>query len=119
MVTKHRRFLPSDFIEGVLWLVPLAVECYKTRGTAEYTTHLNKLPESYRDSYHLLIQWGVQYFITLFLGMRGIEGTKQLKVKDLVKVDSDPDVEFSYWREVNTCGALCYHKHILVPVNIF
>ena len=51
---------------------------------------------------HLLIQWGVQYIITLFLGMRGIEGTKQLKVKDLVKVDSDPDVEFSYWREVTT-----------------
>ena len=100
MATKHRRFLPPDFLEGVLWLVPLAVKCYNTRGTAEYSEHLDKLPVDFRDNYHKIIQWGVQYFITLFFGMRGLEGTKQLKVQDLVKEDNDADLEFSYWREV-------------------
>lgn len=79
MTVQHRKFLPPDFLEGVMWLIPLAIMCWKTRGTTEYKNHLDKLPPKYRDSYHILIEYGVQYWVTMFLGMRGTEVGTDLK----------------------------------------
>ena len=67
MTVKHRKFLPPDFLDGIMWLIPLACKCFETRETFEYQEHLKKLPDAFQDSYHTLIQWGVSTVSHYFL----------------------------------------------------
>ena len=82
-------------------LVPLAIAVYNARGTPEYESLLNQLPEAYQDCYHKLIQYGAQYVITFWFAQRGEESILKMDIYDLV-FEEDETLQFGYWREVIT-----------------
>ena len=66
-------------MEGAMDLFDVCETALATRGTPEYDTWLRKIPVTYRDRYHIILQWGAhaQWSVTLLEANRGREVTNQ------------------------------------------
>jgi hypothetical protein len=73
MKIDHHKNLPPEMMEGAMDLFALCEAALAARGTPEYKTFLENIPVSFKDNYHVILQWGVQWSVTLLEANRGRE----------------------------------------------
>ena len=71
----------------------------KDKDSIEYQTLVDKLPTAYRDTYHKLIQKGMQFIFMSLLAKRGREGIDKVQKNDFEKC-YDEDGDYHYWTRV-------------------
>ena len=77
MNIEHHKNLPPEMMEGAMDLFAVCETALATRGTPEYDKWLRKIPVTYRDRYHIILQWGAQWSVTLLEANRGREVTNK------------------------------------------
>ena len=71
----------------------------KEKNSEEYQALVEKLPTVYRDTYHKLIQKGMQFIFMSLLAKQGREGIDKVEKNDFKKC-YDEDGDYYFWTRV-------------------
>ena len=83
--TDHKRPMGKNDLSKIFKFITQITKLFQARGTEEFSTLLKEIPMEYRNDYHRLLQWSVQFVLSLFDIRRGREGLDELKVQHYIK----------------------------------
>ena len=94
--TVHKEEVSPDTMEAIWKLLASAKDIFEARGTKEYRAKLTaEIPLSWQNKINYILQFGMQFILTLYEVRRGRENLDQLRRNDF-EIIEDKIYNFKY-----------------------